>query len=67
MRAMHTIIVPTVFALWKLKREIFEFQGPAEQVDQRLMEVFPLIPWDTRASSAIVSVEADVHSGDQWL
>lgn len=30
------------------------------------MEAFPLIPWYTLASSAIVSAEAGVHA-DQWL
>lgn len=56
-----------VFALWKLKREMFEFQSLLEHVDQKLVEEIPLIPWATLETSAIVSVEAGVHSGDQWV
>lgn len=56
-----------VSALWKLKREVFEFQSRLEHVDGKLMEEIPLIPLATLETSAIVSVKAVFHSGDQWV
>lgn len=47
-----------VFALGKLKREMFEFQNPLEYVHWKLMEEIPLIPWVALETSAIVSLEA---------
>lgn len=46
---------------------MFEFQSLLEHLDQKLVEEIPLIPWATLETSAIVSVEAGVHSGDQWV
>lgn len=56
-----------VFALRKLKREMLEFQSHLEHVEGKLMEEIPLIPWATLETSAIVSVKAGFHSGDQWV
>lgn len=71
MRGMHTQhdddLSNYVFVLWKLKREMFEFQSPLEHVDQKWMEKNPLIPWAALETTAIVFVEAGVHSGDQWV
>ena len=56
-----------VLALWKLKKEMFEFQSPLEHVEWKLVEEIPLIPWAASETAAVVSVEAGVHSEDQWV
>lgn len=46
---------------------MLEFQSHLEHVEGKLMEEIPLIPWATLETSAIVSVKAGFHSGDQWV